>query len=230
MISFRTTAEELIKAFEEVAAIVEAEKLRAMAARSAFQSVDKVKSADAQQLQIVIRERQMELERLRVELASLQVVEQEQKDIIQQIIHGRTSYLYSQTTPNLNLTLFPLFDSAFWQITASCADVFDSCMRMVTPTSKSSPFGAPYTDAERSTLFANVFVPSRLSRDQVDCTRAHAINVSTVRPVLIKQRFMAALISLEIKGKRNGALFSLELWLWDVVFPPFPPSYSFVTI
>ncbi|VDL70191.1 unnamed protein product [Nippostrongylus brasiliensis] len=38
--------------------------------------------------EILIRERQVELERLRVELASLQVVEQQQKDILQKIIHG----------------------------------------------------------------------------------------------------------------------------------------------
>ncbi|KAK6728003.1 hypothetical protein RB195_005576 [Necator americanus] len=88
MTSFRTTTEGLLKAFEELATLVEAEKLRAMAARSAFQSVDKTRSSDSQQLQIVIRERQVELERLRVELASLQAVEQEQKDVMQQIIHG----------------------------------------------------------------------------------------------------------------------------------------------
>ncbi|KAL6728949.1 hypothetical protein Aduo_000050 [Ancylostoma duodenale] len=88
MTSFRATTDGLIKAFEELATLVEAEKLRAMAARSAFQSVDKARSADSQQLQIVIRERQVELERLRVELASLQAVEQEQKDVMQQIIHG----------------------------------------------------------------------------------------------------------------------------------------------
>ncbi|KJH46683.1 hypothetical protein DICVIV_07247 [Dictyocaulus viviparus] len=88
MTSFHSTTESLIKAFEEMASIVEAEKLRAMAVRSAFQSVEKHKSTDAQQLQIVIREKQMELERLRVELASLEAVEQEQKDIIKQIING----------------------------------------------------------------------------------------------------------------------------------------------
>ncbi|VDO62280.1 unnamed protein product [Heligmosomoides polygyrus] len=88
MTSFRSTTEGLIKAFEELDNLVEAEKLRAMAARAALQSVDKAKSADSRQLQIQIRERQVELERLRVELASLQDVEQEQKDILQQLIHG----------------------------------------------------------------------------------------------------------------------------------------------
>ncbi|WKX90929.1 hypothetical protein Q1695_009627 [Nippostrongylus brasiliensis] len=88
MTSFRTTTEGLIKAFEELAALVETEKLRAMAARAALQSAEKTKSAESRQLQILIRERQVELERLRVELASLQVVEQQQKDILQKIIHG----------------------------------------------------------------------------------------------------------------------------------------------
>ncbi|KIH50036.1 FHA domain protein [Ancylostoma duodenale] len=88
MTSFRATTDGLIKAFEELATLVEAEKLRAMAARSAFQSVDKARSADSQQLQIVIRERQVELERLRVELASLQAVEQEQKDVIGSLLRS----------------------------------------------------------------------------------------------------------------------------------------------
>ncbi|KAK5979216.1 hypothetical protein GCK32_022475, partial [Trichostrongylus colubriformis] len=49
---------------------------------------DKTKTTDSRQLQIQIREKQVELERLRVELAALQVVEQEQKDILQQLLHG----------------------------------------------------------------------------------------------------------------------------------------------
>nr|CDJ83993.1 Protein IFT-20 [Haemonchus contortus] len=88
MTSFRSTTDGLLKAFEEMATLVEAQKLRAMAARAALQSADKTKTSDSRQLQIQIREKQVELERLRVELAALQQVEQEQKDIIQQLLHG----------------------------------------------------------------------------------------------------------------------------------------------
>ncbi|PIO75313.1 hypothetical protein TELCIR_02660 [Teladorsagia circumcincta] len=52
MTSFRSTTDGLLKAFEEMATMVEAQKLRAMAARAALQSVDKTKTSDSRQLQL----------------------------------------------------------------------------------------------------------------------------------------------------------------------------------
>ncbi|KAK6040305.1 hypothetical protein COOONC_22190 [Cooperia oncophora] len=54
MTSFRSTTDGLLKAFEEMATLVEAQKLRAMAARAALQSVDKTKTTDSRQLQVEV--------------------------------------------------------------------------------------------------------------------------------------------------------------------------------
>uniref|UniRef100_A0A1I7WFX0 Sporulation protein n=1 Tax=Heterorhabditis bacteriophora TaxID=37862 RepID=A0A1I7WFX0_HETBA len=65
----------------------EAEKLRAMSSRSALKSIDKQKMTDTHQMQIIIRERQVELERLHTELTAAQSIEREQKEYLQQLIN-----------------------------------------------------------------------------------------------------------------------------------------------
>jgi len=84
--SFKTTTGSLIQTLEELAQLVETEKLQAMASRSALKNADKQKVAEKQQLQIQMRERQIELERVRAELEAAQRVEAEQRDYLQQFI------------------------------------------------------------------------------------------------------------------------------------------------
>ncbi|CAJ0944524.1 unnamed protein product, partial [Mesorhabditis belari] len=86
MAQFKTTTESLITTMEELATMVETEKLRAMTSRSILKNIDKRKVNETQQIQILIREKQVELERLRIELEAAQKMEQDQRDFIQQFI------------------------------------------------------------------------------------------------------------------------------------------------
>ncbi|CAD6184474.1 unnamed protein product [Caenorhabditis auriculariae] len=79
--AFQNNTSTLIDSMEEVARVVESEKIRALSSKGAANS-GKQRESDAQSLQMLIRERQVELERLRVELAAAQKIEQEQKEQI----------------------------------------------------------------------------------------------------------------------------------------------------
>ncbi|PAV77257.1 hypothetical protein WR25_17918 [Diploscapter pachys] len=72
--SFKSNTESMVEVMEELAVIVEAEKLRAMESRNSLKR-ESQKDREAQQLQIIIRERQVELERLRAELAAAEKLE-----------------------------------------------------------------------------------------------------------------------------------------------------------
>ncbi|KAF8386881.1 ift-20 [Pristionchus pacificus] len=85
--SFLGSSQSLIKTFEEVASLVEAERLRAMSLKSQLSAVSKGGGADAEskrgQIQVLIRQKEVELERLRTELEAAARVEAEQKEFIQ---------------------------------------------------------------------------------------------------------------------------------------------------
>ncbi|VDK67019.1 unnamed protein product [Onchocerca ochengi] len=84
--TFNDATATIIKAFDGLAITVEGEKIRAMSSRNALKSVDKQHVADEQQLQILIREREVELERLHVELESTQRQEHALKEYLQKFL------------------------------------------------------------------------------------------------------------------------------------------------
>ncbi|GMR37970.1 hypothetical protein PMAYCL1PPCAC_08165 [Pristionchus mayeri] len=84
--SFLASSGNLIKTFEEVAALVEAERLRAMSLKSQLAAVARGGGdADSKrgQIQVLIRQKEVELERLRTELEAAAKVEAEQREFIQ---------------------------------------------------------------------------------------------------------------------------------------------------
>ncbi|CAI4229874.1 unnamed protein product [Auanema sp. JU1783] len=85
---FKSHVDSLQKTMEELATLVEAEKLKAMNTRAELKSASRKNMADFQQTQIVIRERQVELERLRAEAAAIRQIEQTQKEYLQQIMEN----------------------------------------------------------------------------------------------------------------------------------------------
>ncbi|CAG9531765.1 unnamed protein product [Cercopithifilaria johnstoni] len=84
--TFSNAAEAIIKIFDGLATTVKGEKIRAMSSRNALKTADKQHVADEQQLQILIREREAELERLRVELESTQRQEYALKEYLQKFL------------------------------------------------------------------------------------------------------------------------------------------------
>ncbi|KAB0795290.1 hypothetical protein PPYR_12129 [Photinus pyralis] len=68
---------------------VEKQKMKAIGARNLLQSMTKEKEAQCQQLQALISEKSMELERLKVQLTSLQKIEMEQNEIINRLTHSQ---------------------------------------------------------------------------------------------------------------------------------------------
>uniref|UniRef100_A0A0M3I1A1 Intraflagellar transport protein 20-like protein n=1 Tax=Ascaris lumbricoides TaxID=6252 RepID=A0A0M3I1A1_ASCLU len=84
--AFQSNTDGIMEILHEFAKMVDSEKLRAMSSRNALKMADKQKIADAQQLQILIRERRIELERLRVEYEAAQKEENEQKEYLQKFL------------------------------------------------------------------------------------------------------------------------------------------------
>uniref|UniRef100_A0A0R3S0E5 Intraflagellar transport protein 20-like n=1 Tax=Elaeophora elaphi TaxID=1147741 RepID=A0A0R3S0E5_9BILA len=84
--TFSDATETIIKTFDVLAITVESEKIRAMSSRNALKTADKQHVADEQQLQILIREREVELERLHIELESIQRQEHALKEYLQKFI------------------------------------------------------------------------------------------------------------------------------------------------
>ncbi|EFO18254.1 hypothetical protein LOAG_10238 [Loa loa] len=81
--TFSEATEAIIKAFDGLAITVEGEKIRAMSSRNALKTTDKQHVANEQQLQILIREREVELGRLHAELESTQRQEFALKEYLQ---------------------------------------------------------------------------------------------------------------------------------------------------
>uniref|UniRef100_A0A914DU28 Intraflagellar transport protein 20 n=1 Tax=Acrobeloides nanus TaxID=290746 RepID=A0A914DU28_9BILA len=70
---------------QELGKISDAERLRAMSAQNAVKNKDNQREEENRQIQIIIRERQIELERLKVELQALQKIETQQAEYLQKL-------------------------------------------------------------------------------------------------------------------------------------------------
>ncbi|KAK6111028.1 Intraflagellar transport complex B subunit 20 family protein [Brugia pahangi] len=84
--TFNEATEAIIKAFDGLAKTVEGEKIRAMSSRNALEMADKQHVVEEQQLQILIREREVELERLHTELQCIQRQESALKEYLQKFL------------------------------------------------------------------------------------------------------------------------------------------------
>ncbi|XP_062873122.1 intraflagellar transport protein 20 homolog [Trichomycterus rosablanca] len=76
----------LIDMVDELAKEAEKEKMKAIGARNLLKSVAKQREAQQQQLQALIAEKRMQLERYRIEYEALSKVEAEQNEFIDQFI------------------------------------------------------------------------------------------------------------------------------------------------
>lgn len=76
----------LIELVDELAKEAETEKMKAIGARNLLKSVAKQREAQQQQLQALISEKKMQLERYRIEYEALSKVESEQNEFIDQFI------------------------------------------------------------------------------------------------------------------------------------------------
>ncbi|XP_026853545.1 intraflagellar transport protein 20 homolog isoform X3 [Electrophorus electricus] len=76
----------LIEMVDELAKEAEKEKMKAIGARNLLKSVAKQREAQQQQLQALIAEKKMQLERYRIEYEALCKVEAEQNEFIDQFI------------------------------------------------------------------------------------------------------------------------------------------------
>lgn len=65
---------------------VDKQKLKAISARNTLQTMEKHREVDQQQLQALVSEKSMELERLKNQLNSLQKTEMEQNEILNSLI------------------------------------------------------------------------------------------------------------------------------------------------
>ncbi|XP_053375165.1 intraflagellar transport protein 20 homolog [Mercenaria mercenaria] len=75
-----------IEVVDNVSKEVEKEKMKAIGSRNLLKSIAKQREAQQQQLQALIAERKMQLERLRIQYENLQKEESEQNEFIEQFI------------------------------------------------------------------------------------------------------------------------------------------------
>ncbi|KAH3890642.1 intraflagellar transport protein 20 homolog [Dreissena polymorpha] len=75
-----------IDVVDNVSKEVEKEKMKAIGSRNLLKSIAKQREAQQQQLQALIAERKMQLERLRIQYENLQKEESEQNEFIEQFI------------------------------------------------------------------------------------------------------------------------------------------------
>lgn len=86
---FQKIADGFILMVDTLAKEVEKEKMKAIGARNLLKSVAKQREAEEQQLQALIIEKSMELERLRIQYQSLQKTELEQQELIEHLVLHR---------------------------------------------------------------------------------------------------------------------------------------------
>ncbi|KAJ8912940.1 hypothetical protein NQ315_017271 [Exocentrus adspersus] len=84
---FQKIADKFITMVDELGKEVEKQKIKAIGARNILQSMEKQKENNQQQLQALITERSVELQRLKIQLNSLQKTEMEQNELINQLMH-----------------------------------------------------------------------------------------------------------------------------------------------
>ncbi|XP_075710329.1 intraflagellar transport protein 20 homolog isoform X5 [Rhinoderma darwinii] len=83
----------LIELVDQLAKETESEKMKAIGARNLLKSIAKQREAQQQQLQALIAEKKMQLERYRIEYEALCKVEAEQNEFIDQFILQKTPLL-----------------------------------------------------------------------------------------------------------------------------------------
>ncbi|CAG9857518.1 unnamed protein product [Phyllotreta striolata] len=84
---FQKITTKYIDLVQKLGDIIEKEKMKAIGARNILQSMEKQKENNHEQLQAVISEKTMQVERLKIQLNSLQKTEMEQNEIINQLTH-----------------------------------------------------------------------------------------------------------------------------------------------
>lgn len=84
--TFKTIADSFVHHVDTLQSQVEKEKMKGIGYRNLLKSVSKQREAKVQQLQALIAEKKMQLERLRLQSESLQKVEAEQNEFIDQYI------------------------------------------------------------------------------------------------------------------------------------------------
>ncbi|KAL4647181.1 hypothetical protein GN956_G8484 [Arapaima gigas] len=86
IVQFQKIVGGLIEHVDQLAKEAETEKMKAIGARNLLKSVAKQREAQQQQLQALIAEKKMQLERYRIEHEALAKVEAEQNEFIDQFI------------------------------------------------------------------------------------------------------------------------------------------------
>ncbi|CAF2107508.1 unnamed protein product [Rotaria magnacalcarata] len=85
VLEFKKIVDTLIEKTEQYSKQVEAARLKAMGAKNMLKSAAKYRDFEKQQLQSLIKEKMVELERLRTEYESLQKTEREQNEKMEQL-------------------------------------------------------------------------------------------------------------------------------------------------
>ncbi|OXB79095.1 UNVERIFIED_CONTAM: hypothetical protein H355_005971 [Colinus virginianus] len=83
---FQKTVGSLIELVDQLARAAESEKMKAIGARNLLKSIAKQREAQEQQLQALIAEKKMQLERYRIEYETLCKIEADQNEFIDQFI------------------------------------------------------------------------------------------------------------------------------------------------
>ncbi|XP_047359089.1 intraflagellar transport protein 20 homolog isoform X2 [Vespa velutina] len=85
IVEFQKNCNKFIDLTDNWANEVEKEKMRTIGARNLLRSVEKQRDAQKQQMQALIMEKSMELERLRIQYDSLKKIEMEQMETIEHL-------------------------------------------------------------------------------------------------------------------------------------------------
>ncbi|XP_008629364.1 PREDICTED: intraflagellar transport protein 20 homolog [Corvus brachyrhynchos] len=83
---FQKIVGSLIELVDQLAKAAESEKMKAIGARNLLKSIAKQREAQEQQLQALIAEKKMQLERYRIEYETLCKIEADQNEFIDQFI------------------------------------------------------------------------------------------------------------------------------------------------
>ena len=83
---FQTIVSSFIEMVDKLAKQVEKEKMKAISSRNSLKSIEKQREAKQQQLRALISEKQIQLERFRLQYEMLLKQEAEQNDFIEQIM------------------------------------------------------------------------------------------------------------------------------------------------
>ncbi|VDD91546.1 unnamed protein product [Enterobius vermicularis] len=84
--NFQTETKEIIEALANCAEVINQMKIAAITSQYAIKSDESKATYDIQRLEILIRERQIELERLHTELEAMKREEEEQKEYLQKLL------------------------------------------------------------------------------------------------------------------------------------------------